>query len=268
MARCEYIEGVNRVNSTGNAVGGVLVVLLFEVGLIGALHWSADPTYTVPLGSLGDWIQTTDPTIALVAVARLAALAIGYWLLTTTLLYAVAHHLGWQSMTETLRWFTLPIVRRMVQGVTAMSLTGVSLMGPAAISIAPAFAQDEAVVAQGNDESTTSTIGSSQDVGDTYEPDAAGWPEAEDGNDFWRPDGAGVTQIQADVGVHAVVAGDHLWSIAADHLRAVVGRSVTDDEIGQYWVRVMDANRDSIQSGDPDLIYPNEQITLPQVFSE
>ncbi len=248
------------------------MVLLFEVGLIGALHWSASSTYTVPLGSLAEWIQTTDPTVALVAVARLVALALGYWLLLTTVLYTVAHYLGWHSMTETLRWFTLPIVRRMVQGVTAMSLTGVSLMGPAAISVAPALAQEDAVVAQSDDESTTSTDASNTDDGDgdTFQPEAAGWPQAEVDSDFWRPAGIGVTQIQAgvDAGVHAVVAGDHLWGIAANHLEATVGRSVTEDEICQYWIRVIDANRDSIRSGDPDLIYPNEQITLPKVFSE
>jgi hypothetical protein len=252
------------VNSTGRAWGGVLVVLLGEVALISILHWSASSDYAVPLGSLGEWLQTTDPTTALVALARVAALAIGYWLLVTTVLYALAHHLGWHSMAEILRWFTLPVVRHVVQGVTAMSLTGASLMGPAAVSVGPALAQDDTVVTQSEDDGTSSTETSTDDA---YQPDAAGWPDTEIDSDFWRPTGNEVTPIQADASTHLVVAGDHLWGIAAQHLRVNVGRPVTEDEIREYWVKVMDANRDVIRSGDPDLIFPDERITLPQIYS-
>ena len=33
----------------------------------------------------------------------------------------------------------------------------------------------------------------------------------------------------------------------------------------ELWVEVVDANRSSIRSGDPDLIFPGEQVTLPAV---
>jgi hypothetical protein len=270
------VMSVMSVNSTGNAVRRLIAVLGCELALIVALHWSADSSTTIPFGSFADWVQATDPGLALVAMARLVALAIGYWLLVTTVLYALAHHLGWESMTDTLRWITLPAVRRIVQGVTAMSLTGASIMGPAAVSVVPALAQDDTIVAQADDTSSdeTSAHGAATD-GAAYEPDAAGWPQPDSGSDFWRPSSA--TQIQgagqaggqaAQPGNHTVVKGEHLWSISADHLRATVGREVTEDEIGQYWVRVIDANRSVIRSGDPDLIFPDEQITLPQVFSD
>ena len=66
------------MNSTNRAIRGqLLVVLGFEAALVALLHWAASPTYTIPLGSLVDWFQSSDPAVALVAVARLAALAIG-----------------------------------------------------------------------------------------------------------------------------------------------------------------------------------------------
>jgi hypothetical protein len=66
--------------------------------------------------------------------------------------------------------------------------------------------------------------------------------------------------------IHKVVRGEHLWSIASQHLEVVSGRTdLAEREIAPYWVRVMDANRSTIRSGDPDLIYPGEQIVLPPV---
>ncbi|MEL7210842.1 MAG: hypothetical protein AAGK32_21840, partial [Actinomycetota bacterium] len=155
------------------------------------------------------------------------------------------------------------------QGVTAMSLTGVSLMGPGAVSVAPAAAQTEAVVVQ-DGEGTTSQLESEVDEAPTatdYQPGAAGWPDGSpNGSGFWIP--AAVNQGDGAATTHVVAPREHLWSIAEDQLRAVTGRDVTEDEICQYWVRVIGANRGSLASGDPDLIYPDETITLPAVFDQ
>ncbi len=246
------------------------LVVALEVALVAALHLTASPTYAIPFTALPEWFQVTDPAVALVAVARLAALAIGYWLLTTTVVYGVAHHLGWGAVTDGMRWITLPVVRRVVHGVTAVSLTGFSIVGPAAVSAAPAFAQTEVVIAQDTDD-TSGQLESEVDEGTPtpeYEPEAAGWPDmTPDADGFWIPEA--LTQADdVSAGTHLVVPGDHLWSIAEDRLRSVVGREVTEDEICQYWIKVVNANRDSLTSGDPDLIYPDERVTLPPVFSE
>jgi hypothetical protein len=252
------------VNSTNRVARlDLLAVLLVETALVVVLHRVGADTYSVPLRSTVDWLQTADPTVVLVALARLMALAIGYWLVTTTVLYAGSYHLGWASMTRALHWVTLPIIRRTVQGVTALSLTGVSILGPSSLTVAPALAQ-EVVAAQ---QDTGVTTGSSGDQVESepaiYSPDAAGWPQSAD-NDFWLPSGLNQTPSST----YTVVSHDHFWSIAENHLKQVVGREVTDDEVGQYWVRVVDANRATIRSGDPDLIYPLERVTLPPVFSE
>jgi hypothetical protein len=67
---------------------------------------------------------------------------------------------------------------------------------------------------------------------------------------------------------HHVLPGDNLWTISRDHLAQVTDRpagELSDHEIAAYWLRVIAANRDSLRSGDPDLIFPGEVIRLPPV---
>ncbi|MEZ5230240.1 MAG: LysM peptidoglycan-binding domain-containing protein [Acidimicrobiales bacterium] len=61
---------------------------------------------------------------------------------------------------------------------------------------------------------------------------------------------------------HEVVAGDHLWAIAAQRLTSS-DQSPTNTEISGYWRRLIAANASTIRSGDPNLIYPGEVLTLP-----
>lgn len=60
-----------------------------------------------------------------------------------------------------------------------------------------------------------------------------------------------------------VEAGDHLWKISAKHLQAVSDRPPTNTEIAPYWREVIALNTPLLRSGDPDLIYPGELVTLP-----
>jgi len=62
-----------------------------------------------------------------------------------------------------------------------------------------------------------------------------------------------------------VEKGDHLWSISAKHLENRLARHPSDAEIAPYWRQVVEANRDRLRSGDPDLIYPGEDVLLPEV---
>jgi nucleoid-associated protein YgaU len=43
----------------------------------------------------------------------------------------------------------------------------------------------------------------------------------------------------------------------------VTGRKPEDTEITPYWRQVIEVNREGLLSGDPDLIYPGEMVTLP-----
>ena len=67
----------------------------------------------------------------------------------------------------------------------------------------------------------------------------------------------------AGAGSVVVEPGDHLWKISAAHIDSLLGRPAQPEEVTPYWLAVIEINRDQIQSGDPDLIYPGELITLP-----
>ena len=65
-----------------------------------------------------------------------------------------------------------------------------------------------------------------------------------------------------------MVGGDNLWRIARDHLsrqRSGGSGRPTNNEVAAYWIKLVEANRDRLRSGDPDLIYPGERVTLPPV---
>lgn len=62
-----------------------------------------------------------------------------------------------------------------------------------------------------------------------------------------------------------VQPGDHLWKISATHLKGILDRPAEPGEIDPYWRVVIEANRASLTSGDPDLIFPGEVIRLPEV---
>src|SRR6266542_5422482 len=66
--------------------------------------------------------------------------------------------------------------------------------------------------------------------------------------------------------VHEVKQGDNLWTISRNRLAQVTERhasELSDHEIASYWLRVVAANRSSLRSGDPDLIFPGEKVQLP-----
>jgi hypothetical protein len=67
---------------------------------------------------------------------------------------------------------------------------------------------------------------------------------------------------------HSVLAGDSLWEIAAAQLANATGRdraALSPADIAGYWVRVCEANRDRLQSGDLNLIYAGEVVDLPAI---
>jgi nucleoid-associated protein YgaU len=62
-----------------------------------------------------------------------------------------------------------------------------------------------------------------------------------------------------------VERGDHLWKISARHLGDFYQRLPSNHEVSPYWRETIEANRNRLRSGDPDLIYPGEQVALPPI---
>ena len=63
---------------------------------------------------------------------------------------------------------------------------------------------------------------------------------------------------------HTVARGDHFWGIAADTLTEALGREATTEEIGPYWLNLIESNKDNLLSPyDPALIYPGQVLHVP-----
>jgi hypothetical protein len=61
-----------------------------------------------------------------------------------------------------------------------------------------------------------------------------------------------------DKGRYVVQKGDNLWSISDKN-------KPKGQTTAQYWNKVVDANKDKLKSGNPNLIYSGERVTLPGV---
>ena len=68
-----------------------------------------------------------------------------------------------------------------------------------------------------------------------------------------------VTQTPTD---HVVAEGDSLWSIAEAHLLASDPEASASD-VANYWRMLVAENAPSLKSGEPNLIYVGETLTLP-----
>ncbi len=63
---------------------------------------------------------------------------------------------------------------------------------------------------------------------------------------------------------HVVVrAGDNLWLIARSVVTRASGSRPTDAQVAPYWRALITANRATLRSGNPSLIFPGEVVALP-----
>ena len=194
----------------------------------------------VELGALGALVAVRDvvlpdalPHASVDDVALLAlwagALAVATWLLVSTLAWCTIElaPAAPERARRAVGLVTLPAVRVLVTRAVVLSLIG---------SIAT-------TVAAAGDDATRSDVRTGRD------------PAVEQTSTNAAP---------PDSAEHRVVPGDNLWSIAEMHLLAQ-NEVIGDPEIARYWLRVIEHNRARLRSGDPDLIYPGEVVTLPPV---
>ncbi len=259
----------------------VTALIGLEVGALATLHSLGSYEATaIRWDDLSGWLAETPPEDAIVAVVRLAALALAWWLTASTVLYALASATKIPGLVRGVRWATVAPVRRMIDGALATSiLVGSTLAAPGAAMAAPG---DRAAVVVQLDEQPNEADESPQPA---YQPRPAGdevkagYTSTPAGDLPSTPSTLGAepssssTQPRSDdpssvvpPGTYVVRPGDNLWTIAEQHLATATGRPVDElgtDEIRSYWLRVLDANEGRIRSNNPDLISPREQVDLP-----
>ena len=237
----------------------------FELSAIVVLHRLGSYSWLqIPFGDLSGWMERTSAEDALTAVLRLVALALAYWLAGSTVLYILASASRLPSAVRAVEWATLPAVRRTVDRVAALSLVATTVGAP----LAPVMASEPPAVVYDVEEGVPLpriVPIPTREVAEAprYIPTPAGT-------------GSNVASISAPVAVVAaatdvigsiyeVVEGDNLWSIAARVVSETIGNTAADENIATYWRLLISENARVLRSGDPDMIYPGEMLTIPAV---
>ena len=266
-------------------------VFAAETGLVWLLHRAA-PMFPVDLANPGTWLRFTPPDEIVMAALRYAALGLGYWLLLSTIVYTTGLIATLPGLVRSVEWATLPMVRSAARRAVALSLA-TTTMAPASAFVMPALlvpavtVHHRAVVEDSSlEERDTDNIVVGISDRDTYIPPGAtlssrapkalpsvATPRLSGSTNAGPPDQltsrtntTGSTDNIRGGAVHTVEPGDNLWTIAAHHLQTDdPANPMTEARIAPYWARVVELNRPSLRSQNPDWIYPGEEIQLPPI---
>lgn len=116
---------------------GLGALLTGEVAAVVGLHLLGGlPWFALPAGDVGAWLTAFAPEDVIAALLRVAALGGAYWLVVSTVLYALARASRLPAAVGGAAWVTLPIVRRVADRAIAVTVA-TSLVGgsaPAALA--------------------------------------------------------------------------------------------------------------------------------------
>ena len=262
----------------------LLGLLTLEVAAVVTLHrLGRVDGLAVPRDDVATWarLATTEELVG--AGLRVVGLVVAWWLLATTFAYLIAVAARRDRFAAAVRVLTLPAIRRRVDRALAVTaLAGASILTPAA-----ALADEPPPTAPPTTGATVPVIEL-----DRRPPrdDAPPVPEVRGGRAVDQPPPppsaptttappapAPIPQtVPAEPVVptptappspttanHVVEPGESLWTIAATHLSAFGTDAPSEQDIAGYWRTLVDANRSTLRSGNPNLIYPGEVVALP-----
>ena len=268
----------------------LLGLVVGESALIWILH-ALRPVFPVNWPSLDIWIRFTPADQIVMAGVRYVALFFAYWLLASTILYALGIIGNLSRLTRSIEWATVPAIRAITRKALAITLA-TSSFTPAAAIMLPAIsvsALSEPATAEEEAEATEVVVTIAENgtilppgaILPSIAPPIAGptvstpLPSPVDqpisGAVADQPATTSPTHPLTSTGAatsaqYTVVRGDNLWDISARHLAAAQpGIELTDADIATYWVQVIDGNRATIASGNPDWISPGEVVVLPPI---
>ncbi len=241
---------------------GAALALRHLTGLAGA-PWMAAPS---------KW-ATADPLEAAVFVVWVMALVTAAWLLLSVAIGIAARVSGLRPLTLVAEWVTVPAVRRLAERMTAVSFVVSTVVTPvAALARQAGQTPPIPIVAVVDSEQPTPVPVSAETAVDLPQPRLNPPILATLSRGIAPslvPVPAAAQAVAPALTVapesHVVRPGENLWTISRDALALRLSRTPSDPETAAYWTTVIDANRGRIRSGNPDLIYPGETITLPEL---
>lgn len=184
---------------------------------------------------------------------------LGTALVTAGCLLARAAGSAWIGAERRLGTIGAPLMRRLLVAGTGALVAATAVLAPAGAT--PNL--DDAAIA--DDLGWGATDG--EHAGPEGEPSpAAGAGSTTDPTDPGAPDDdasaaiptAGGAAGSRESATYAVVPGDSLWAIAANHLDG----EPDDAQVAEAWPLWFDANRDVV-GDDPDLIHPGQVLRVP-----
>jgi hypothetical protein len=121
----------------------LLALLVFEVvAIIGLQAVGSHQSMQVPWGDFMTWMETSSVDALAMPLLRYAALGLAYWMLASTLLFVAAQLTHIPFAIKAAGMFTLPSVRRAVDGAMAVSIASTSVIGFAGAAVSVDGASD------------------------------------------------------------------------------------------------------------------------------
>lgn len=231
---------------------------------------------------------TADPEAVVLAAAWAAAIAVAAWYLAGTAVCLLARARPDAPALQALARRAPALVRRAAGVACSVSIVLAPATAHAAAPDRPAVGAvtgdrgDEPVVrtppavrdgrarstapehntvpTNGTTPPTSSTTGAeSAEAGSPRPPTAAASDAASPAP---APPSTGSPAPRATT--YVIRPGDNLWSIASVHVARATGVDVPEAAaVVPYWRALIDANRVTLRSGDPSLVFPGEAIALP-----
>ncbi len=270
LSRTQTQHPITKASITRGAA--LLGLVAFEIGAIVLLHQLGSQRWmTIPWGDIPTWLEVASREDVVAAVIRSIALVLSYWIAASTGLYTLARLSRVPRVVRAAAWATLPPIRRIIDRTIAVTVTTAALVSPLAPAVAsdgvgvPAPPSTEPVIFQISERGVPTPVNVPSMSPADSEPTVIVPPGVGDAGYTPAPAGR-VGDVVINESAYEVVSGDNLWSISCGHLRASFpDREFDAAAIAVYWRQVMEVNTPTLRSGDPNLIFPGEQIVLPEV---
>ena len=224
-------------------------------------------------------ILSARPEEAIYGAVWLLSVSITVWVAFTTVLSVSAYATRFPMAIRAVEWITLPPIRHLARRMAALLLAAGSLsMAPVAratelppVPLLVGVDQPAGPPTQQTEVDYEPPTGVVTPVplrvGENTSDRRAGSVPYEIPTGVAEPlpprAGEDTSDRRAGSVSYIVRPGDNMWSITAAYLTRQPSKPPSVARITELWREVIDLNRDRIRSGNPDLIFPGEQLLLP-----